>query len=118
MTKMIGSLIENDFVTLLTDDITGFLSKVVDPKEESRKWANSLLFPPTGSKPILDAHQLQGEILSKEETMKMEDLKIKLKSLMMGLLRMERLGPALQAYRDRLLKIVKNATKQVQSFLL
>jgi hypothetical protein len=36
--------------------------------------------------------------------------------LVLGLVRVERIGPALQLYRDKLMKLIKAITKQVFTF--
>lgn len=131
MTKMISSLIENDFVTLLINDVTNFSNAIMDPKNPDRKWAmellgNSCFINNTNVNPVIDNSSqkkdakviylmelINAPLLNSNDLLKEDDLKTRLNPLVMGLIRVEKLGPALQIYRDKLLKLVKNATKQV-----
>ena len=114
MSKMIGTLMENDFLSLISTDIQKFLARCQDNKQPSFIWAEKVLYADQNTIQSL----LQGPVFQEAELAAEEDLKGRLTPLVMGLLRVERMGPALQLYRDKLMKVIKAVTKQVLQYWL
>lgn len=113
MSKMIGTLMENDLVSLLVSSVQQALSKSQDPNQPAYQWAYNLLH----SESSAFTNVAKTPIFNDADVQTKNDVKLKVLPLVMGLVRIERLGPALQIYRDKLTKVVKAVTKQVHKGL-
>jgi hypothetical protein len=109
MSKMIGTLMENDLASLLINDIQQFVNKSQDAQTPSHQWAQKILMSESSSL----AEITKGSIFEEADFKALADLKSRMVPLIMGLVRIDRVGVALQMYREKLVKLVKQVTKQV-----
>lgn len=108
MSKMIASLMENDFINTLMTDINQQLSQGQDSENGWAPWAIKTL----NGASIAAENNVFNEMLE-NDFIDNESLRMAVTPFIMGLLRTDRLAAALQAYRERIMKTIKNVTKQV-----
>jgi vacuolar protein sorting-associated protein 54 len=112
MAKMIGNLMENDFVELLMADLnqlagadTAGSGSVGGQIGDYARWAQSILFDES-----IDASSFKP--FTTEDLCKDDELRSRMVPLVYGLVRTEKLSSAVQLHRDNSVKIVKAVTKQ------
>jgi hypothetical protein len=110
MAKMIGTLMENDFVSLMINDIQSCVNSAQDDRTTAHQWAAYYL---SSNQPLNVVTAFQRPLLDASDQFSVDELKARLMPLVLGLVRVERFGTALQTFRDRLMKVVKAVTKQV-----
>ncbi|KAJ3176129.1 hypothetical protein HDU87_005506 [Geranomyces variabilis] len=115
MSRTMGTIMENDLVRVILADVRDTVATMDATKVSSRlngapasNWVKNMLsntYTFSAASPVattIDARLIAGE----------ERLKSRLLPLVLGLVRMDRLGNALQAYKDALLKEVKSMSKK------
>jgi hypothetical protein len=116
MSKMIASLMESDFLNIIVNNIQQQVNSATDPAQSLHRWALGILDSDTYNVENNSAsggmNDVPGFVI--EDVRREESLRSSLAPLVFGLVRTDRFGHALQAYRDRLMKIVKSVTKQVR----
>ncbi|KAJ3164013.1 hypothetical protein HDU88_005666 [Geranomyces variabilis] len=115
MSRTMGIIMENDLVRVILADVRETVATMDATKVSSRlngapasNWVKNMLsntYTYSAASPVattIDARLIAGE----------ERLKSRLLPLVLGLVRMDRLGNALQAYKEALLKEVKAMSKK------
>ncbi|KAI3643121.1 hypothetical protein MP228_012676 [Amoeboaphelidium protococcarum] len=96
MIKLIGSLIENEFIDFMISDIE-------KNSQHYQNWAHKVLDT------AIDKSQLLADCDNAEE---IQNTRMKLSPYINGLIRVDIFGHALQVFRDRVMKYIKAITKQ------